>query len=392
MRASSHTITRSAFARGRRVDAADLLGRQRDRAVVRERREVVEAVRVGDEPVVAERLADLLHPAVEVADVGRRLEDPLAVDLEHDAQHAVRRRVRRAHVEHHPLADLAARPRGGCRRRSTVGTTARRGGAVGAAVEGAVVLGGGSVGGGAIGVGPASVAELEVAFHAGSPAAAASRRSPGACRYASGRGAPRTGCRTCRTSRAPPSRPSGRAPASVGNGLALRDARLEDEDLVRRVALEDRHDREARRAVGVVDRRVVDEEVEAVLARERADRLGPPRLRDERRRRRAVLRVRPARGVVAPRAPRGRRGRRRRRPARRRAGCWCIGSCSRELRAHCWRTGRGPVSTPAFGLLPSTQRSRACAREGAAISPRPSTDASPPSARGVLSGASIATR
>ncbi len=71
MRASSQHDDAERVRAGRGLDAAHLLGRQRDRAVVRERREVVEAVRVGDEAVVAEGLADLLHPAVQVADVGR---------------------------------------------------------------------------------------------------------------------------------------------------------------------------------------------------------------------------------------------------------------------------------------------------------------------------------
>jgi hypothetical protein len=91
----------------RRLDPAHALGGERDGTVVRQRREVVEPVGVGDEAVVAERLAQLLHAAVQVADVGNGLDHALAVHLEHDAQHPVRGRVLRAHVEHHPVAELA---------------------------------------------------------------------------------------------------------------------------------------------------------------------------------------------------------------------------------------------------------------------------------------------
>ena len=39
-------------------------------------------------------------------DIRRRLGNDLAVELEHEPQHAVRRRMRRPHVEHHFLADV----------------------------------------------------------------------------------------------------------------------------------------------------------------------------------------------------------------------------------------------------------------------------------------------
>ena len=80
MRASSQQMTRIALARGGASMPHMLLGCEGDGAVVRERREVVEPVRVRDEPVVAERLAELLHAPMEVADVGRRGDDALAVD------------------------------------------------------------------------------------------------------------------------------------------------------------------------------------------------------------------------------------------------------------------------------------------------------------------------
>ena len=49
----------------------------------------------------------LLDAGVQVADLGIGLDDGLAVDLEHDLQHAVRRRMLRTHREHHRVAVLA---------------------------------------------------------------------------------------------------------------------------------------------------------------------------------------------------------------------------------------------------------------------------------------------
>ena len=50
-------------------------------------------------------LGDLFVAAVQVADVRVRLGDDFAVQLEHDAQHSVGRRVRRTHVERHGLSE-----------------------------------------------------------------------------------------------------------------------------------------------------------------------------------------------------------------------------------------------------------------------------------------------
>ena len=49
--------------------------------------------------VVVVVLGQLLEARVQVADVGNRVDDPFAVQLEHDAQRRVRRRVLRAEVE-----------------------------------------------------------------------------------------------------------------------------------------------------------------------------------------------------------------------------------------------------------------------------------------------------
>ncbi len=72
--------------------------------VVGQRREVIEPVRVGHELVVGHVLGDFFVAAMEVADVGHGLGNDLAVELQQDAQNAVRARVRRPHVERELLA------------------------------------------------------------------------------------------------------------------------------------------------------------------------------------------------------------------------------------------------------------------------------------------------
>src|SRR5206468_3514952 len=125
-----------------------------------------------------------------------------------------------------------------------------------------------------------------------------------------------------------------------------------------------------------------------VLAREHPDRLGPGRERDQGRGRRAVPGVRAAPRVVAP-APAGRAQEGRDR------GLDVGGRLVPVVdRAHAGFSGAGTPrpSTPALGLVPSTQRSAAWARTGGAISPRPSMSAMPPFARGAPSGAESPSR
>ena len=89
-------------ARPRRDHEADqLLHRPDVGEVVRRRGHVVHAVGVRD--VLEERveLEELLGAAVEIADDRVAVDDPLAVDLELQAQHAVGGRVLRAEVELH---------------------------------------------------------------------------------------------------------------------------------------------------------------------------------------------------------------------------------------------------------------------------------------------------
>jgi hypothetical protein len=100
---SSETIIRSQVARGGNLEIRDFFDGQAVADVVVHRREVVVAIGVGHKAVVGHRLADLLGAAMDVADIGARRGDDLAVGRDHHAQHAVRRRVLRPHVDFHVL-------------------------------------------------------------------------------------------------------------------------------------------------------------------------------------------------------------------------------------------------------------------------------------------------
>ena len=84
----------------RHLELHQLLDRLAVAEVVGRRRDVVHPVGEQDDlrPVAA--LAQLLDPAVQVADHHVGADDPLAVQAQHDPQHAVRARVLRTHVDH----------------------------------------------------------------------------------------------------------------------------------------------------------------------------------------------------------------------------------------------------------------------------------------------------
>ena len=77
-----------------------LVGRDR-RPLAEQRRDVLERVDLADRLVVVGVLDELLDAAVEVAEDRVDVDDALAVELEDDPEHAVGRRVLRAHVEEH---------------------------------------------------------------------------------------------------------------------------------------------------------------------------------------------------------------------------------------------------------------------------------------------------
>ena len=93
--------TRRYCARGGNLQLQQLFDRKAIAEVVRHRTEVVDAIGHRNDLLVELRLAGLLDAGVEEADVGHHAQNGLAVDLEHQAEHAMRRRVLRAHVQDH---------------------------------------------------------------------------------------------------------------------------------------------------------------------------------------------------------------------------------------------------------------------------------------------------
>ena len=89
------------FGAARDLDIEQLLEGHDRRPLVEQRADVLERVRVADGLVVVGVLAQLLDAAVEVAQDRIEVHDLLAVELEDDPEHAVRRRVLRAHVDEH---------------------------------------------------------------------------------------------------------------------------------------------------------------------------------------------------------------------------------------------------------------------------------------------------
>ena len=87
------------LAAARHRDAEQLLDRQREGVLLVHRRDVVEPVEIGDRLQVGLVLDQLLGAAVEQADMRIDALDDLAVELQHEAQHAVRRRMLRPEVD-----------------------------------------------------------------------------------------------------------------------------------------------------------------------------------------------------------------------------------------------------------------------------------------------------
>ena len=79
------------------------LGGEREDQLVVQRREVVHPGHVGGARDVGQLLTRLLHPRVQVADDRLGAQHRLAVELEHEPQHAVGRGVLRPHVDDHRL-------------------------------------------------------------------------------------------------------------------------------------------------------------------------------------------------------------------------------------------------------------------------------------------------
>ena len=100
-RVSSVSITRIHCACGGISSLQQLLHRQAVAEIVGKRREVIDAVGQGDRLLIVLDLEFLLDAGVQKADVGLAANDGLAVQFQQQAQHAVRGRVLRPHVEDH---------------------------------------------------------------------------------------------------------------------------------------------------------------------------------------------------------------------------------------------------------------------------------------------------
>ncbi len=106
MRVTSSNMTRMYCARTGGLDAEQALDRHHVGVLVAHHRDVIEPVHVADRLVERLALGQLLGRAVQETDVRIGLLDHLAVQLEHQAQHAVRRGMLRTEVQRE-VADLS---------------------------------------------------------------------------------------------------------------------------------------------------------------------------------------------------------------------------------------------------------------------------------------------
>ena len=87
------------WARRGTVEAEQLLGREAEGVLLVHRRDVIEPVEIGDRLRIGLVLDQLLGAAVQQPDMRIDALDDLAVELQHQAQHAVRRRVLRPEID-----------------------------------------------------------------------------------------------------------------------------------------------------------------------------------------------------------------------------------------------------------------------------------------------------
>ena len=111
MRVSSAKKTRRYWRAQRHFEAEQLLDREHVAVLHAHRRAIIEPVEIGQSLEVGLVLAELLGAAVEQADMRIDPLDDLAVELEHQAQHAVRGRMLRPEIDR-VVGDLAVRGAG----------------------------------------------------------------------------------------------------------------------------------------------------------------------------------------------------------------------------------------------------------------------------------------
>ena len=92
----------------RHLDAGELLDRQHVGQVIHHPAQIVDPVGVRDEAVPGLALGHLFRAPMMVADVGHRIDDLLAIELQHDSKRAVRGGMIRAEVQEHEVLFLVA--------------------------------------------------------------------------------------------------------------------------------------------------------------------------------------------------------------------------------------------------------------------------------------------
>ena len=112
IRFSSARHIRIQVAFSRHLEVEQLLDRQHEDELVVLEGEVVDPRRVGDRLPPGLRLHVLLEAGVQVADHRAQADDVLAVELDDEPQHAVRRRVVRPEVDLEDVARSRAAPAG----------------------------------------------------------------------------------------------------------------------------------------------------------------------------------------------------------------------------------------------------------------------------------------
>ncbi len=125
MRDSSHIIMRIHVARSGTSTSSSRSTAMRVHELVGEVRRVVHARDVGRALHVGELLTGLLHAGVEVTDDGLDAQHVFAVELHHEPQHAVGRRVLRTHVDDHRVAEIVLRPHAAARDHELAGACGR---------------------------------------------------------------------------------------------------------------------------------------------------------------------------------------------------------------------------------------------------------------------------
>src|SRR6476646_11803664 len=72
--------------------------------VIGQRCKIIQSIRVRDELGISHAFGDLFIAAVQITDVRPCPGNNLAIQLEHDAEHSMRRRMRWPHIEKHRFA------------------------------------------------------------------------------------------------------------------------------------------------------------------------------------------------------------------------------------------------------------------------------------------------